>query len=254
MKYTVITGASSGIGYATALAFAERGKSLILAARREEKLEELKDKIKKIDTNIDVIVKPVDLSVAKNVHVFYESLKTYELETWINCAGFGNFASVREQKLDKVESMLHVNIEAVTILSTLFVSDYENVEGTQLINVSSAGGYIMISDFVTYSATKFYVSAFTEGLAQELKSKGSKMQAKVLAPAVTETEFELHSLDVDEFQYEGQGSKFHSSKEMAGFMLDLYDGNKTVGIVDESTYEFHLKDPIFPFRVFDHKK
>lgn len=250
MKYTVITGASSGIGYATALAFAERGKNLILAARRREKLEELKGEIMKINQRVDVVVKPVDLSVARNVHTFYESLNIYELETWINCAGLGNFSSVKEQNLDKVESMLHLNIEAVTILSSLFVRDYENVEGTQLINVSSAGGYIMISDFVTYSATKFYVSAFTEGLAQELKSKGSKMQAKVLAPAVTESEFELHSLDVNEFQYEGQVPKFHTAKEMAGFMLELYDSSKIVGIVYESTYEFLLKDPIFPFREF----
>lgn len=109
----------------------------------------------------------------------------------------------------------------------------------------------MISDFVTYSATKFYVSAFTEGLAQELKVKGSKMQAKVLAPAVTETEFELHSLDVDEFQYEGQVAKYTTPKEMASFMLDLYDSDKIVGIIDESTYRFQLKDPIFPFRKFE---
>lgn len=248
MKYTVITGASSGIGYATALAFAERGKNLILAARREDKLEELKRKILKMNQHLDVIVIPVDLSVAENVHTFYGSLKKYELETWINNAGFGNFASVGEQNLNKIQPMLHLNIEALTILSSLFVRDYEHVEGTQIINVSSAAGYIMISELVTYSATKFYVSAFTEGLAQELKSKGSKMQAKVLAPAVTETEFEQRSLDIDEFQYEGQVPKFHTSKEMAGFMLDLYDSSKTVGIVDESTYEFHLKDPIFPFR------
>ena len=254
MKYTVITGASSGIGYETALAFAERGKNLILAARREEKLEELKGKITKKNHNLDVIIKPIDLAVEENVHAFYESLKKYELETWINNAGFGNFDSVGNQNVNKITSMLHLNIEALTILSSLFVRDYENLEGTQIINVSSAGGYIMISDFVTYSATKFYVSAFTEGLAQELQSKGSKMRAKVLAPAVTETEFELRSLDVDEFQYEDQVPKFHTPKEMAGFMLDLYDSNKTVGIVDESTYEFYLKDPIFPFREFSGSK
>ncbi|WP_160036427.1 SDR family NAD(P)-dependent oxidoreductase [Paenibacillus sp. An7] len=248
MKYTVITGASSGIGYATALAFAERGKNLVLAARRADRLEELKREIAKINHNLDVIVKAVDLSVAENTHTFYDSLKNFELETWINNAGFGDFASVGEQNINKIKPMLHLNIEATTILSSLFVRDYENVEGTQLINVSSAAGYIMISNLVTYSATKFYVSAFTEGLAQELKSKGSKMKAKVLAPAVTETEFEQHSLDLDEFQYEGQVPKFHTSKEMAGFMLDLYDSDKIVGIVDESTYEFQLKNPIFPFR------
>ncbi|MBY7142270.1 SDR family NAD(P)-dependent oxidoreductase [Virgibacillus sp. NKC19-3] len=248
MKYTVITGASSGIGYATALAFAERGKNLILAARREDKLEELKGEIAGINQNLDVIVKPVDLSVTENVHAFYESLNKYELETWINNAGFGNFDAVEEQNLTKIESMLHLNIEALTILSSLFVRDYANVEGTQIINVSSAAGYIMISNLVTYSATKFYVSAFTEGLAQELKSKGSKMQAKVLVPAVTETEFEQRSLDLEEFQYEGQISKYHTAKDMAGFMLELYDSKNTVGFVNENTYEFNLKDPIFPFR------
>lgn len=248
MKYTVITGASSGIGYATALAFAERGKNLILAARREDKLDELKSKITEINQDLDVIVKPVDLSAAENAHTFYGSLNNYELETWINNAGFGNFDSVGEQNSDKIESMLQVNIESLTILSSLFVRDYENVEGTQLINVSSAAGYIMISNLVTYSATKFYVSVFTEGLAGELKSKGSKMQAKVLAPAVTKTEFEKNSLDVEEFQYEGQIPKFSTPEEVAGFMLDLYDSDKIVGLVDENTYEFHLKDPIFPFR------
>ncbi|MBT2666744.1 SDR family NAD(P)-dependent oxidoreductase [Bacillus sp. ISL-4] len=189
-----------------------------------------------INQSLDVIVKPVDLSKAQNVHTFYESLKNYELETWINNAGFGNSASVGDQDINKIESMLHLNIEALTILSSLFVRDYQNVEGTQIINVSSAGGYIMISDFVTYSATKFYVSAFTEGLAQKLNSKGSKMQAKVLAPAVTDTEFELRSLDIDEYKYEGKIPEFHTSKEMAGFMLDLYDSSKTVGIVNESTF------------------
>ena len=79
--------------------------------------------------------------------------------------------------------MLHVNIEALTILSSLFVRDYSMVDGTQLINVSSGGGYTIVADAVTYCATKFYVSAFTEGLSHELKEQGAKLQAKVLAPA-----------------------------------------------------------------------
>ena len=247
MKYTVITGASSGIGYETALAFAARGKNLILAARREDKLEELKRKVEELNQDVKVIVQSVDLSVAENAHTFYESLKKYELETWINNAGFGNFASVGEQKLTKIETMLHLNIEALTILSSLFVRDYENVEGTQLINVSSGGGYTIVADAVTYCATKFYVSAFTEGLSQELKGRGSKMQAKVLAPAATETEFAQRSMDMSDFEYEGRVPKFHTSKEMAAFMLDLYDSNKTVGLVDGVTYEFQLKDPIYPY-------
>ncbi|WP_312472108.1 SDR family NAD(P)-dependent oxidoreductase [Neobacillus sp.] len=249
MKYTVITGASSGIGYESALAFASRGKNLIVVARRKDKLEKLKSEITQINPNLDVVIRTTDLSVTENAYNLYESLRDFQIETWINNAGFGNFASVADQNLNKIEAMLHLNIESLTILTSLYVRDYSNVEGTQLINVSSGGGYKIVADAITYCATKFYVSAFTEGLAHELKTKGANMQVKVLAPAATETEFAKRSFDLDEFQYEGVVPQFHTSKQMAGFILDLYDSNKVVGIVDGYTYEFELRDPIFNFVV-----
>lgn len=249
MKYTVITGASSGIGYETALAFASRGKNLILVARRKDKLEELKSAIAHLNQDLDVVIQTMDLSVTENAYKLYENLREFQIETWINNAGFGNFASVADQNLNKIEEMLHLNIEALTILTSLFVRDYSTVEGTQLINVSSGGGYTIVADAITYCASKFYVSAFTEGLSHELKAQGAKMQAKVLAPAATETEFAKRSLDLDEFQYNGAVPKYHTSKQMAGFMLDLYDSEKVVGIVDGYTYEFKLRDPIYPFAV-----
>lgn len=141
MKYTVITGASSGIGYEAALAFASRGKNLILVARRKEQLEELQSKIAGIHPNVEVVIQTIDLSVIENAYTLYESLQGYSIETWINNAGFGNFASVAEQDLNKITTMLHLNIEALTILSSLFVRDYSTIDGTQLINVSSGGGY-----------------------------------------------------------------------------------------------------------------
>lgn len=245
MVYTVITGASSGIGYEAALAFAARGENLILAARRLDKLQELKKKIHDQYPDIKVVIQSVDLTNIEQVYSFYESLSDYELDTFINNAGFGHFGSIGEQDLSKIGDMLRLNIEALTILSTLFVRDYEQVEGAQLINISSRAGYTVVGNAVTYSATKFYVSAFTEGLALELKGKGAKLQAKVLAPSATESEFAKRSLDVDEFEYEGNFKKYHTSKKMAACMLELYDSEKTIGIVDGKTFEFELKDPIF---------
>lgn len=247
MQYTMITGASSGIGYETAIAFAGRGKNLILAARRTEELEKLKAEILKINKDLDIVIRTTDLSVTSNVYNLYDSLKEYEIETWINNAGFGNFASVGEQNLHKIEAMLHLNIEALTILSSLYVRDYSKVEGTQLINISSGGGYTIIGNAITYCATKFYVSAFTEGLAHELKAQGAEMKAKVLAPAATETEFAKRSFELEQFEYKGVVPKYHTAKEMAEFLLNLYDSEKTVGIVDGLTYEFSLRDPIFPY-------
>ncbi|MBC2283152.1 SDR family NAD(P)-dependent oxidoreductase [Listeria booriae] len=247
MKYTVITGASSGIGYETALAFAARGKNLVIVARRKTELEELKNAVLAINPELDIKIKTTDLTVTENVYELYEGLKELELETWINNAGFGNFDLVGEQKLTKIESMLHLNIEALTILSSLFVRDYADVEGTQLINISSRGGYNIISNAVTYCATKFYVSAFTEGLAQELITTGAKMRAKVLAPSATETEFAQRATDTDSFDYEKGMAKFHTSKEMAGFLLDLYDNEKIVGLVNGHDFTFELQDPQFTY-------
>ncbi|WP_338000847.1 SDR family NAD(P)-dependent oxidoreductase [Acetobacterium paludosum] len=139
-KYIVITGASSGIGWAMAKAFAERGKHLILIARRLERLEALKSEILKDHPQLNILVKAADLSQLVNVYQVYDELKTNFIEVWINNAGFGNYAGVADQDLKKIETMLHLNVEALTIFSSLYVRDYCNVDGTQLINVSSAGG------------------------------------------------------------------------------------------------------------------
>jgi short-subunit dehydrogenase len=69
----------------------------------------------------------------------------------------------------------------------------------------------------------------------------------VLAPAATETEFAKRSLDLNQFDYKGVVPKYHTAKQMAGFLLDLYDSEKIVGKVDGLTYEYELKDPIFPY-------
>lgn len=245
MKYTVITGASSGIGYESALAFAAKGKNLIIVARRVEKLEELQAEIKKSYPTVDVVVVESDLSVTQQAYTLYNSLKNYEIETWINNAGLGAGSMIVDQDLEKVETMLKVNIEALTILSTLYVKDYVDVEGSQLINVSSGLGYAIAVGSVAYSASKYYVSAFTEGLAKELELKGAKLKAKVLAPAITETNFIKISTGIEDYDYQSNIPKYHTAQQMAGFMVELYDSNEVVGIVD-TNYDFNLRAPIYP--------
>lgn len=245
--YTVITGASSGIGYETAKAFAARGKNLIVVARRQNNLESLKEEIIQKYPMLDIVVKVTDLSILENVYQLYADLNGYSLETWINNAGFGNYDCVAQQNLKKIETMLHLNVEALTILSSLFVRDYKDVEGTQLINISSCGGYTIVPTAITYCATKFYVSTFTEGLARELKESGSKMQAKVLAPAATKTEFGKVANNVNEYNYDKLFGTYHTSKQMAAFLMDLYDSDKIVGAVDRETFIFKLCDPMFAY-------
>lgn len=243
MKFTVITGASSGIGYETALAFATKGKHLILVARRLEKLEELKKQIHSIDESLEVVLKSFDLSNRDQVYNLYKDLKPYDIETWINNAGLGDAGLIIDEDLQKIENMLRVNIDAVTILSTLYAQDYADKEQTQLINVSSSMGYMLAVGNIVYSATKYYVSAYTEGLAKELS--GHALKAKVLAPAITETEFIDKANNVENFDYSTGVKKYHTAKEMAQFLIELYDSNNTVGIVNEN-YDFVLNDGIYP--------
>ena len=246
-RYTVITGASSGIGCETAKAFAGHGSNLILTARRKDKLETLRQEILTFYPTLDVVVQAADLSVPQNVFRLYEDVKSYPLQTWINNAGFGNYDSVSHQNLWKISQMLHLNVEALTILSSLFVRDFKNTEKAQLINVSSCGGYTIVPNAVTYCAAKFYVSAFTEGLSWELKTAHAKMQAKVLAPAATKTEFGKVANDVAEYDYDKLFGTYHTSAQIAAFLLDLYDNDKVVGLVDRENFSFHLCEPQFQY-------
>lgn len=80
-RYTVITGASSGIGMAMAKMFAKRGKNLIIIARREERLVQLKHELLSDRPQLEVIIKKCDLSDIKQVYQLYENLKQYDIET-----------------------------------------------------------------------------------------------------------------------------------------------------------------------------
>lgn len=248
--YALITGASSGIGYETALKFAAKGQNVIIVARNEEKLQQLKDAIAAQYPNVDVVIKVVDLAQADNVKALYEDVKHYSLQTLVNNAGFGDFGSVKDADINKIQTMLHLNIEALTILTTLFVKDYENVEGTQVINISSVGGYEIYTAALTYSATKYYVAAYTEGLDVQLRDKGANMRAKVIAPSSTKTSFMDRSLDTENTDYDAYFERYNTSEELADYIMTLYDSDKHIGIVDDDTLELKLYDHFYPVNTF----
>ncbi|MFB1083111.1 SDR family NAD(P)-dependent oxidoreductase [Jeotgalibacillus sp. JSM ZJ347] len=209
----------------------------------------LKDKIQSMNADLDVILRPTDLSASEQVYALYESLKEYDIEIFVNNVGFGNSATVAEQDVQQTEKMLRINVEALITLSTstLYAHDYADKEGAQLINLSSDLGYRIVPNAVTYAASKFYVSTFTEGLAQELQDKGSPLKVKILAPSMTETEFVKTAREIDEFRYSDNVQKFHTAKEMAQFMLELYDSEQVLGKVNSESYEFELMGPVYQY-------
>lgn len=246
-KYTVITGASSGIGYETAKAFAARGKNVIVTARRRERLEQLKVEIGEIAPSAEVVIREADLSSNDEAINLYESLADYDVETWVNNAGRGNHGDITQPTLPDTLSMLRLNMDTVAILSLLYVRDYKDKAGSQLINVSSIGGYLIVPGATLYCATKFFVSALTEGIDHEMRANGHKLRAKVLAPATTATEFEQTANDLDEpVDYADRHSHFHTAAQMAQFLLALHDGDKTVGEIDFATFGIKLSDAKHP--------
>lgn len=247
--YVVITGASSGIGYASAEKFAERRYNLILVARRKNRLAELKAKLKKVHPEIDIVLITCDLSIEKEVYKLYDELRNYQLKVLINNAGFGLYGRSSQISLEDVSKMIKLNIVAVTILSTLFVRDYYDVDDAQLINISSRAGYTLVDGSLTYSATKFYVSAFTEGLILESVKEKMKLKIKILAPGATKTEFDEVALGNKNFSSTEKNDGYDTVEIVASHLMDLYDNEESVGITSFEDNTFSLRPPIFKSRM-----
>lgn len=203
MSYTVRTGASSGIGYATAINFAEKGRDLIVIARNREKLIALKNEIKMLNSYVSVKIFSFDLSDNQLLHEkIFPTLDQFDIDILINNAGFGIAGNILSSKIHTVEEMIDLNIKPLISLSIWFVEKYKEEQNKQLLNILSTAGYTINTRAVLYAASKNFVATFTEGLAIELKRNDYPLQVKVLAPYATETNFAKISLGLNEFSYE----------------------------------------------------
>ena len=184
-KWAVVTGASSGIGAEIARQLAKRGYSLVLTARREERLLEL---AKKLKTECEIVT--ADLSVRKECEKLFEAVKNREIEVFINNAGFGDCSAFADGDLDKELSMIDLNVKAMHILMKLFLQKMQEQERGYILNVASSAGLLPAGPYMaTYYATKAYVTSLTQAVAQELKETGSKVYVGALCPGPVETEF-----------------------------------------------------------------
>ncbi len=189
MKQTaLITGASSGIGYALAEIFAEKGHNLILVARRETNLITLATRLKK-ENGIEAYVIPCDLSKPDASKSLYLEIKGLELtvDLLVNNAGFGDFGEFHELDWQKQADMIQVNITALTQLCHLFLPEMKKNEYGRILNIASSGAFAPLPFMSVYGATKAYVLSFSEALAEEVKPLNITVTA--LCPGATETEF-----------------------------------------------------------------
>jgi short-subunit dehydrogenase len=196
----VLTGASSGIGRATAIALAREGARLFLVARRRDRLEQLQAEIQKKDRV--AFIEVLDLRNADAVHAMIRSgfEKLGRIDVLINNAGFGYRGTVEKTPHAIVREIFEVNFEAPLIASQDVIPIMRRQGGGHIINISSIAGHRGIPLSGIYCATKFALNGLSEALRIELK--GSNILVSLISPASTESEFwsALRKGDVDASQ------------------------------------------------------
>jgi NADP-dependent 3-hydroxy acid dehydrogenase YdfG len=190
-RTVVVTGASSGIGDATARAFATAGANLVLAARRVDRLERLASEIGGDATK--VVVQPTDMRVERDVVRLIEVARERfgGVDVLVNNAGLGRRAPLTSGPTDAWREMLEVNVLGLCIATCEAIQDMERrgVAGHVVHGSSMAGHRIPGPDGGVYAASKFAVRALTEALRVELRTKGSPIRISAISPGHVETEF-----------------------------------------------------------------
>ncbi|MBI9009275.1 MAG: SDR family oxidoreductase [Tenericutes bacterium] len=182
--YTLITGASSGLGKELAYIFAENNFNLVLVARRKELLDKLKVDLELKGIQVKVVV--ADLTDVLSCFELFDSVKDLDITYLINNAGFGNLGYFNDTNLNIELEMIDLNIKTVHILTKLFINNF--VEGT-IVNIGSLAGYIPTPIHATYSSTKSYVNFFSRAVNYELKKQGKNVRVLTVAPGPIKTNF-----------------------------------------------------------------
>lgn len=186
--YALITGASSGLGADFAQLFAERGYSLILTARREDRLTALKENIAK-DYDVDVQICPCDLSEKEGpekLHQFVEE-NDLELGVLVNNAGIGSFGYFEEANWQDIYGMMNLNMQSLVHLTQLCLPNLQKQKKAKILMVSSVAGFTPCPFYAAYAATKSFVLSFSMALRKELEN--TNIEISILCPGSTETEF-----------------------------------------------------------------
>lgn len=187
-KTALITGASAGIGLELAHLHAARGGDVILVARREDTLVELKEALE-VAHGINAIALAADLTEPDGPKALYAALKSQDLtiDFLINNAGIGGHGFFHERDLDWNLSMVDLNVKALMALTHFVLQDMVARGSGKILNVGSTAAMIPGPLHATYHASKAFVSSFSQALANELDGKG--VTVTMLAPGPVDTDF-----------------------------------------------------------------
>ncbi|WP_191566417.1 SDR family oxidoreductase [Metabacillus idriensis] len=184
-KVVVITGASSGIGEATARLLAQSGASVVLGARRTEKLEALTSAIRSEGGSADYRILDVTKRDQMEELINYVKNTFGQVDVIVNNAGVMPLSKLEALKVDEWDRMIDVNIRGVLHGIAAGLPIMKEQGFGQFINISSIGGHTVSPNAAVYCATKFAVRAISEGLRMEV---GDDIRVTIVSPGVTESE------------------------------------------------------------------
>jgi len=208
-KVIVITGASSGIGYSTAKALAKKGGKIVAGARRLDRLEALQKEI----TNDGGEITICETDVTKKTdcdNLVKQAIEKYgTVDVLVNNAGLMPLSFVRSLKIDEWDRMIDVNIKGVMYCTAAVVPTMVEKKSGHIVNISSVAGRIVFPAGSVYCATKHAVTAFSEGLRQELSVR-KNIRITSIEPGVVQTEL------TDTITEKALAAFIEKGKQMAG--------------------------------------
>jgi len=190
-KWALITGASAGIGEATAVELSSQGYNLILVARRKERLEKLKKKIEK-NQKVQVVTECFDLRNTKQIIQFIKkhSAQLKKLEVLINNAGLAKgSAQFQDAQVSDWDEMMDTNVKALLHLTRAILPFFIANRSGHIVNLGSVAGRWIYPGGAVYCATKYAVRAISEGLRLDLL--GKNIRVTNIEPGMVQTEFSL---------------------------------------------------------------
>ncbi|MCB9639685.1 MAG: SDR family oxidoreductase [Myxococcales bacterium] len=186
----LLTGASAGIGTELARQMAPEAGTLILVARREDRLLALKDELEKKHKELRVLVRACDLTDQDALTGLLDSLEQEgeEIGILVNNAGFGDMSVLAFAEWEKLQRMIQLNVTALTYLTHRLLGGMLKRGKGGILNISSGFGLTFMPGFASYVGTKHYVTGFTESLRCEVQKQGIVVTQVCPGPVATEFE------------------------------------------------------------------
>src|SRR5436189_5174549 len=187
-SWVLITGASSGFGEEFARQYAAQGHSLVLVARRLDRLQKLAEALRQ-QFHVEIVVEQVDLSDISAVIQLHQRLRErgIEIDILINNAGHGLQGPFIDSKLDAALAMVQLDIASLTAVTHIFAQDMRIRRRGKIMLVASLLAFQGVVNFAVYSAAKAYVLRLGEALHRELKRDG--ITVTTLCPGMSDTGF-----------------------------------------------------------------